>query len=102
MDAWTVLGTIVGLIGRASGAYMHTVGKTAKKKFDREHRTGEEREEYYQRVNQTHEFADIAEGTICGFGESIKAKSKKHEDDYGGYDVYDDCDDYDDYNDCDE
>ena len=104
MDAWTVLGTVAGLIGKASGSYMHTIGKTAKKKFDKERHTEEEREEYYRRVNQAHEFADMAEGTICGFSETIKAKSKKNEDDYSDYNDYDEygSDSYDGYDDYDE
>ena len=56
---------------------MHAIGKTSQKNFDKEHHSGEEREEYYDRVNQTHEFADMTEDTICGFGEKIKSKSKK-------------------------
>lgn len=79
MDVWTLLGTIVTLVGKASGSYMHTVGKTSQKNFDKEHHSRGEREEYYDRVNQTHEFADMTEDTICGFGEKIKAKSKKEE-----------------------
>lgn len=79
MDVWTVLGTIVTLVGRTSGSYMHAIGKTSQKNFDKEHHSGEEREEYYDRVNQTHEFADMTEDTICGFGEKIKSKSKKED-----------------------
>lgn len=83
MDVWTVLGTIVTLVvtlvGRTSGSYMHAIGKTSHKNFDKEHHSWEEREEYYDRVNQTHEFADMTEDTICGFGEKIKSKSKKED-----------------------
>ena len=77
MDVWTVLGTIVTLVGRTSGSYMHAIGKTSQKNFDKGYHSREEREEYYDRVYQTHKFADMTEDTICGFGEKIKSKSKK-------------------------
>lgn len=77
MDVWTVLGTIVTLVGRTSGSYMHAIGKTSQKNFDKGYHSREEREEYYDRVNQTHKFEDMTEDTICWFGEKIKSKSKK-------------------------
>lgn len=56
---------------------MHAIGKTSQKNFDKEHHSGKEREEYYDRVNQPHEFADMTEDTICGFGEKDKVKKQK-------------------------
>ena len=35
MDVWTVRGTIVTLVGRTSGSYMHAIGKTSQKNFDK-------------------------------------------------------------------